>query len=99
MKIYICSYIENSYDLESHWYDYSYHLSKEGAVKAEENFKKSLIENKDQRMKDIMFEMEEVKKTNDTEEIECLIESLDWEENNDVFEHYEFKIYEKEVKE
>jgi hypothetical protein len=97
-KLYVCKHLDCQ-DFDSSWFNYSYHLTKEGACKAEENFKFGLVKAKDERINEMMFEMEEAKKTDDGHEIEQLQECLIWEQEKNPLDEYKFKIEEVEVKE
>ena len=98
-KLYVCKYIQDDWDYESHWQDYAYCLTKEGACKAEEKFKFDLIKSKNDIIKEIKDEIEEAKKTDDNDEIELLKECLELEINSNPLDRYKFEIKEVEVKE
>lgn len=95
---YVCKYLDFQ-DFDNSWVDYAYRLTKEGACKAEKEFKFGLIEAKKVRIKEIEDEIEEAKKTDDNEEIESLKDCLEWEIDKNPLEHYIFKIEPVEVKE
>lgn len=96
-KIYVFKYFDEYNDSE--YINSSYHLTEKGACKAGEEFKASLFESKNLRIKEIEDEIEEAKKTDDNDEIEQLQECLIWEQEKSVLGDYKFKIEEVEVKE